>query len=77
MQCRARCLNRGTFNRNGHLDGAGAGNRQYLYLRVGTRLVVTVMLPSILSRFQLDPATASTLLVIPIADTTGVLIHFR
>jgi magnesium transporter len=35
-----------------------------------------MLLPFILSRFRMDPATASTPLVTSIADATGVLIYF-
>lgn len=38
--------------------------------------MIGMLLPFILSRFQLDPATASTPLVTSIADATGVLIYF-
>jgi len=38
--------------------------------------MIGMMLPFILSRFKLDPATASTPLVTSIADATGVLIYF-
>ena len=35
-----------------------------------------MLLPFALSRFKMDPATASTPLVTSIADATGVLIYF-
>lgn len=38
--------------------------------------LIGMMLPFVLSRFGLDPATASTPLVTSIADATGVLIYF-
>ncbi len=38
--------------------------------------LIGMLLPFILSRFNLDPATASTPLVTSIADATGVLIYF-
>lgn len=38
--------------------------------------MIGMLLPFILSRFQLDPATASTPLVTSIADAAGVLIYF-
>jgi len=38
--------------------------------------VIGMLLPFMLSRFQMDPATASTPLVTSIADATGVLIYF-
>lgn len=38
--------------------------------------MIGMLLPFILSRFRLDPATASTPLVTSIADATGVLIYF-
>jgi len=38
--------------------------------------LIGMMLPFILSRFNMDPATASTPLVTSIADATGVLIYF-
>jgi len=38
--------------------------------------VIGMSLPFILSRFNLDPATASAPLVTSIADATGVLIYF-
>ena len=38
--------------------------------------MIGMLLPFILSRFNMDPATASTPLVTSIADATGVLIYF-
>ncbi len=38
--------------------------------------LIGMLLPFILSRFNMDPATASTPLVTSIADATGVLIYF-
>lgn len=38
--------------------------------------VIGMLLPFLLSRFNMDPATASTPLVTSIADATGVLIYF-
>lgn len=38
--------------------------------------MIGMILPFILSRFRMDPATASTPLVTSIADATGVLIYF-
>lgn len=38
--------------------------------------MIGMLLPFILSRFRMDPATASTPLVTSIADATGVLIYF-
>ncbi len=38
--------------------------------------LIGMLLPFLLSRFRLDPATASTPLVTSIADATGVLIYF-
>ena len=38
--------------------------------------LIGMLLPFILSRFRMDPATASTPLVTSIADATGVLIYF-
>lgn len=37
--------------------------------------MIGMLLPFIVSRFKLDPATASTPLVTSIADATGVLIY--
>jgi magnesium transporter len=38
--------------------------------------VIGMSLPIVLTRFRLDPATASAPLVTSIADATGVLIYF-
>ena len=38
--------------------------------------MIGMLLPFILSRFNMDPATASTPLVTSIADATGVLVYF-
>lgn len=38
--------------------------------------LIGMLLPFVLSRFKMDPATASTPLVTSIADATGVLIYF-
>jgi magnesium transporter len=38
--------------------------------------VIGMSLPFLLSRFRLDPATASAPLITSIADATGVLIYF-
>ena len=38
--------------------------------------IIGMLLPLILSRFAMDPATASTPLVTSIADATGVRIYF-
>lgn len=38
--------------------------------------MIGMLLPFVLSRFHMDPATASTPLVTSIADATGVLIYF-
>lgn len=38
--------------------------------------MIGMLLPFVLSRFNMDPATASTPLVTSIADATGVLIYF-
>ena len=38
--------------------------------------MIGMLLPFILSRFNMDPATASTPLVTSIADATGVVIYF-
>ena len=45
-----------------------------LIVMVGS--LIGMLLPFLLSRFKLDPATASTPLVTSIADATGVLIYF-
>ena len=45
-----------------------------LIVMVGS--LIGMLLPFLLSRFRLDPATASTPLVTSIADATGVLIYF-
>lgn len=58
------------------------GARLALTISLSMILIVTVgsligmLLPFILNRFKLDPATASTPLVTSIADATGVLIYF-
>ncbi|HWK65693.1 MAG TPA: magnesium transporter [Rhizobiaceae bacterium] len=38
--------------------------------------LIGMILPFLLSRFNMDPATASTPVVTSIADATGVLIYF-
>lgn len=45
-----------------------------LIVMVGS--VIGLLLPFLLSKFNMDPATASTPLVTSIADATGVLIYF-
>jgi magnesium transporter len=43
---------------------------------VVTGSVVGMSLPFVLSRFRMDPATASAPLVASIADITGVIVYF-
>jgi magnesium transporter len=43
---------------------------------VAAASVVGMLLPMVLSRFRLDPATASVPLVTSLADIFGILIYF-